>query len=104
MLTYDELEAIVRVRNSQLPVKELALGDKVAWMTRSNGKADEVSHIHRHYENGRTFCRLAIPPQSQHLPILPSLKTCRRCEAMSRRALEYARIAAIGTQPLKVSA
>lgn len=101
MMTYDELEAVVRAQYAEPKERQLALGDKVAWITRSNSKADTLSSLHRYHEEGRTFCRLAIPPEKQHLPPLPTLHVCGRCKAMSARALEYARLASIG---LKASA
>jgi hypothetical protein len=105
VMTWNELEAMVRAVNA-LPVTDdpLTLGQPVAWITRSNGKADYVSAVHHHYENGQTFCRLDIPPARQHLPLLPSLAVCTRCAAMSRRALHYAKLAVGDVLPLKVSA
>lgn len=91
--TWDEFEARVREQIANpAEAKPLELGQAVAWMIRDNGKANDISAVHHYYENGQTFCRLAIPPIQQHLPVLPSLDKCRRCEAMSRRAVRYAKL------------
>ena len=103
-MNWDELESVVRAQAEEKPDRELALGEKVAWMTRDNGKASDISAVHCHYENGHTFCRLAIPPTKQHLPLLPSLQVCRRCQAMGSRALHHARLAGMKAPELKASA
>ena len=102
-MNWDQLEAIVRAQyGGPVEDKELALGEAVAWISRDNGKASNVSCVHHHYENGKTFCRLTIPPTKQHLPLLSSLEPCKRCVAMSRRALHYAKLS--GSFGLKASA
>ena len=94
-MNWDELEAVVRGQGQPIEDAPLALGQPVAWMLRDHDKADSISAVHCHYENGRTFCRLAIPPKKEQLPPLPSLKKCKRCEAMAARALHYARLASV---------
>lgn len=112
-MSWDHLEATVRAQNANAPeAKPLEFGQAVAWISRDNNKASNVSAVHHHYQNGQTFCRLDIPPARQHLPVLPSLDVCRRCAAMSRRALHYAHLqaaaaakAAGGSEPpMKASA
>jgi hypothetical protein len=102
-VNWNELEALVRAQQEPEKKTPLVLGQAVAWISRHNGKADYVSAVHHHYEDGKTFCRLEIPPRIQHLPVLPSLGVCRRCEAMSRRALHIAKLGASVT-PMRVSA
>lgn len=106
-MAWDNLEATVRAENARpVPDRIPVLGEAVAWISRDNGKASNVSAVHHYYEDGRTFCRLAVPGAALHLPILPSLDVCTRCDAMSRRALHYAKLAAEGViaTPMKVSA
>jgi hypothetical protein len=92
-MNWRQLEAIVRAQyQGPVPDVPLALGEAVAWISRDAGKASNVSAIHHHYENRKTFCRLDIPPTKQHLPLLASLEPCKRCAAMSRRALHYAKL------------
>jgi hypothetical protein len=101
-MNWNDLEAVVRAQNARpIKEKELTLGERVAWITRVRNAAETVSAVHCHYENRQTFCRLAVPPTAQHLPLLPGLLICRRCEAMARRAVHYARIAGV---ELKASA
>lgn len=93
-MNWNQLEALVRIQNAEpVEAKPLELGQAVAWISRDNGKASNVSAVHHHYQNGQTFCRLDIPEQKQHLPVLPSLDVCKRCAAMSQRALHYAKLA-----------
>lgn len=91
-MTFDELEALVRVQNAERVDRPLEMGDQVAWMTREGGRSAALTAVHRYFENGKTFCHLAVPPQQQHLSILPSLKVCGRCRALSSRAMHYARL------------
>lgn len=92
-MAWDRLESIVRSELERVEAKPLELGEAVAWMVRVNGKAHDLSAVHHHYENNQTFCRLDIPPVEQHLPVLSSLHPCKRCAAMSRRAILYAKLA-----------
>lgn len=104
-MAWDYLEAVVRAQHAE-PVEPepLKLGQAVAWISRDNGKANTVSAIHHYHDKGRTFCNLDIPPAKQHLPILPSLDECKRCAAMSRRAVAYAKLSTVGQTPMKASA
>lgn len=90
---WDRLEAAVRSQIAEpVEAKPLELGDAVAWVTRDNGKANGLSAVHHHYQNNQTFCRLDIPHAEQHFPVLPSLDPCKRCAAMSRRAVHFAKL------------
>lgn len=65
-------------------------GDQVAWVRKDGaGKTSGVTSIHVATGEGDTFCKAVIPPTKQHLPPLASLDICRRCKAMSARALAY---------------
>lgn len=107
-MAWDHLEAVVRAQHAEpVGAKPLELGQAVAWIIRENGNASHLSAIHHHYADGRTFCNLDIPPAKQHLPVLPSLDVCKRCAAMSRRALHYAKLYAAkgeNATPMKASA
>lgn len=70
---------------------QLVTGDKVAWVTRQNGKTTGLSSVHRVYDGRLTYCNHLIPSEDRRAGVemlLPALNVCKRCERMYEQARE----------------
>lgn len=68
---------------------QLVTGDKVAWVTRQNGKTTGLSSVHRVYDGTMTYCNHAIPGENRRAGLgvlLSALNVCKRCERMYEQA------------------
>jgi len=69
---------------------ELSRGDRVAWVTKANGKTSGVSMIHRVFEGGQTYCLHPLPDADRQLDLrLIALESCSRCERLWKRAASF---------------